>query len=122
MFLIRRKRRETILDIYNVALGAFLFACPWLFAFTREAARLDAWAMGLVIAAMAIAAVVTFAEWEEWVNLALGLWLLASPFLLGFAHTPAMRVDIGVGFVVAYLAALEIWLIHYAPTTSTSTT
>lgn len=28
-------------------------------------------------------------RWQDWVNLALGLWLLASPALLGYAGTPA---------------------------------
>jgi hypothetical protein len=50
--------------------------------------------------------------WTEWINLLLGFWLIASPWVLGFAHTRAMHVSIGVGVVVAFLAALEIWLVY----------
>ncbi len=114
---MRKRRRESVLDIYNLVLGAFLVLSPWLFAYARQSARLDAWGSGLVIVAMSIAAVVMFAEWEEWTNLVLGLWLLGSPFWLGFEHTVAMHISIGIGIVVAYLAALEIWLIHYQPST-----
>jgi len=42
-----------------------------------------------------------------------GAWIVASPWLLGFPHTIAMHVFIGIGIVVMYLAALELWLIHY---------
>ena len=46
----------------------------------------------------------------------MALWLLASPWLLGFEHTPAMRIDIAIGALVAYVTATLLWLIHYMPT------
>lgn len=106
-------RRQTILDIYTLILAAFLFLSPWLFAFTRGFVRMDAWIAGALLIAVSLAAITAFAEWEEWVILALGLWLLASPWILGFTHTTAMHISIGVGCVVTFLAALELWLIHY---------
>ena len=62
---------------------------------------------------LSLAALIAFADWEEWAALAMGLWLLASPWVLGFPHAAAMKIHIGVGLVVAYLAGLELWLIHY---------
>ena len=47
-------------------------------------------------------------------NLLLGIWLIASPWALGFAHTRAMHFSIGVGVTVAFLAALELWLVYDA--------
>jgi hypothetical protein len=35
----------------------------------------------------------------------------ASPWVLGFAHTRAMHFSIGIGSAVAFLAALELFLI-----------
>ena len=35
--------------------------------------------------------------------------------VLGFQHTTAMHVSIAIGLVVAYVAALDLWLIHYGP-------
>jgi hypothetical protein len=41
--------------------------------------------------------------------------MIVSPWLLGFAHTRAMHIGIGVGCVVIYLAGLELLLIHDRP-------
>src|SRR5262249_7672398 len=108
-----KRRRETILDVYTLLLAAFLFVSPWLFAYARDFVRMGAWITGGLLIAVSLAAILIFAEWEEWVILAGGLWLLASPWILGFTHTTAMHISIGVGCVVTFLAALELWLIHY---------
>ncbi len=108
-----KRRREAVLDIYNLAIGAFLFVSPWLLGFTRENARLDTWAVGAAIVVLSLAAIVLFAEWEEWLNLLLACWLIASPWILGFAHTKAMHWAIGIGIVSLYLTLLELWLIHF---------
>jgi SPW repeat len=110
---MRRWRSEAILDVYNLVLGVFLFVSPWLFAYAGSVGRLDAWLTSSVLVLVSIAALVAFAEWEEWISLALGLWMIVSSWLLGFAHTRAMHIGIGVGCVVVYFAGLELWLIHY---------
>ena len=114
----RRRRSEAVLDVYNLVLGAFLFVSPWLFAYAGGIGGVDAWLTGAVLVVVSIAAVVAFAEWEEWISLALGLWMIVSPWLLGFAHTRAMHIGIGVGCVVVYLAGLELLLIHERPSRS----
>ncbi len=110
-----KHRTDAILDVYKLVLGAFLIASPWLFAFAHGAAGTDLWVSGSAITAAAIAALLMFAEWEEWVMLVGGLWLVLSPFALGFQHTTAMHLSIGIGLAVSYLAALELWLRHYGP-------
>jgi len=47
-------------------------------------------------------------------NLLLGQWLVASPWILGFTHTRAMHFSIGLGAVVAFLAVLKLWLVYEA--------
>jgi hypothetical protein len=108
-------RRIAALDCYTGAFGLFLFVSPWLFAYVSEQARVDIWTSGAAIAAISIAAIVAFSDWEEWTNLALGLWLIVSPWALGFAHTRAMHVTILIGVLVSTFAALELWLVHYEP-------
>src|SRR6202046_3602524 len=110
-----RWRRESALDFYSAAFGLFLFVSPWLFAYANKNARLDLWASGAAIAAISIAAIIAFSNWEEWLNLLLGLWLIGSPWVLGFAHTRAMHVSIGLGAMVAFIAALELWLVNFEP-------
>ena len=111
---MKRWRRESVLDLYNLLLATFLFVSPWLFARANGTAAMDLRASGAAIAALSLAAMVAFANWEEWANLLLGIWLIASPWALGFAHTRAMHFSIGVGVTVAFLAALELWLVYDA--------
>lgn len=103
-------RRESVLDFYNLLLAALLFASPWLFKLTNGAARLDFWIGSIAIAAISVGAILAYANWEEWANLALGLWLVASPWVLGFAPARATPFSVAIGAAVAYLALLELWL------------
>jgi hypothetical protein len=105
-------QRESVLDLYNLLLAAVLFVSPWLFRLTNSSGRADLWATGAVIGVVSLAAMIAYRDWEEWVNVLSGLWLIASPWLLGFPHTRAMHLSIGIGALVAFLAALDLWL-HY---------
>jgi hypothetical protein len=54
---------------------------------------------------------VMFFAWEEWLNVALGLWAIAAPWLLGFAHdSTAVRAHIAVGIAVVIIAGIELRL------------
>lgn len=108
-----KPRHDSILDVYSLLLALFVFVSPWLFAYASRSARLDLWASSIVIAVVSIGAIVAFSEWEEWLNLLLGLWLAAAPWALGFAHTRAMHISVGAGLIIAYLAGLDLWLRHY---------
>ena len=92
----------------------FLLISPWLFAMANGTAAADLRASGAAIAILSLAAMLAFANWEEWVNLLLGLWLIVSPWVLGFAHTRGMHFSIVVGAAVTFLAALELWLVYDA--------
>lgn len=108
-------RRESVLDIYNLLLALILFVTPWLLANANEDTKLDLWASGALIAGISLATFVAFSNWEEWLNLLLGIWLVGSPWVLGFTHTRAMHYSIGIGVVVSFMAALQIWLVHDEP-------
>jgi len=109
---MRPWRRESALDLYNLVLAAVLLVCPWLFTLTNTTARIDLWASSLAIILISLAAIAAFAKWEEWANLILGIWLIASPWILGFTHTRAMHFSIGIGLAIAFLAALELFLLY----------
>ena len=109
-------RSEAFFDVVNLALGAFLFLSPWIFGFTSQFAIHTSWMAGAAISIMAILAIANFFESEEWINLAIGLWVAGCPFILGF-HTEmtAMRLHLVVGLAVAAFTAVELWLVHRAP-------
>jgi hypothetical protein len=104
-------RRESALDLYKFGLGAFVFLSPWLFAFVYQPARVDAWASGLAVMVASIAALIVFVDWEEWLALALGLWMMASPWILALPHV-ATKILFAAGLICVYLAGLELWLLH----------
>jgi hypothetical protein len=111
-------RRETIIDFIKLALAAFLILTPWIFGFTSAAvASGNAWISGAVIGLASIAAIVALADWEEWISLAFGLWVVVSPWVLGFHATDisAMRSDVAIGITVALLAAAELLIMHRSP-------
>ncbi|WGR92882.1 MULTISPECIES: SPW repeat protein [unclassified Bradyrhizobium] len=103
-------RSESALDLYNLVASIFLLAAPWLFAHANQTAAIDLRTSGAVIAVLSLAAIVAFSVWEEWVNVFVGLWLIVSPWLLGFTHSRAMHFSIAAGAVVAFMALLELWL------------
>jgi hypothetical protein len=103
---LRRRQSHPWSNSFGVAL---------IFSFPTGAASQNAVVCGIVIAAISIAALAAFTVWEEWLNLIMGVWVLVSPWVLGFAGTTAMHVHIVIGIIVAVLAAIEIWLLYQRP-------
>jgi len=68
-------RSDMAINSVNVALGAILFAAPWLFGFGHEAwASLNARLSGGIVILLALLAVLRTHDWEEWLNVIAGLW------------------------------------------------
>jgi SPW repeat len=115
--MMELKWKESGVDVINLILGAFLLLMPMMFGFASDhVAAPNAWVSGIVIGAVAIAAFTKFAEWEEWINLLLGVWVLVSPWVLSFsAQTTARWAHVGIGLIVAVLAGLRLWFMHQTP-------
>ncbi|MFQ5754470.1 MAG: SPW repeat protein [Acidiferrobacterales bacterium] len=90
-------------DLVTLVLGVWLFLSPFILQYA-DAAGMAAWnayilSIGVVV--FAGAALAKPQVWEEWVNLVLGLWLIISPFVLGFYdQTMAAWNHIIVGLLV----------------------
>lgn len=93
-------------DPVNLVLGLWMLASPW--ALSHQTEMTPTWnavILGILIAAAALVALFRVMAWEEWVNLALGVWLVISPWILGFSGlATAMWNAVIVGAVVAVLA------------------
>jgi hypothetical protein len=114
---IRKRLTAQWKDAVNFVLGLWLIASPWALNFVADPAPTwNAWAVGIVITVAAFAALIAFNKWEEWVEAALGFWLVVSPYLLGFAMQmyPTWNQAV-VGIIVA---ALAIWSAMVAPETT----
>jgi hypothetical protein len=104
-------------DAVNLVLGLWLIVSPGVLGFATEPTPIwNAWVVGVVIAVAALAALIAFNQWEEWVEVALGAWLIISPYLLGFsAQTNATWNQVIVGIIVGGLA---VWSAMVAPETT----
>jgi hypothetical protein len=111
-------------DVGNLLLGVWLMVSPWVLAYTDTPfAVWNAYVLGAIIAVAAAAALVAFHEWEEWVSMVLGLWLIASPWVLGFATVKfAVEVEalysatwnfVFTGALVIGLAGWATWNVHH---------
>lgn len=114
------RRKESILDIYSLLLALFLFATPSLFSYGNGNASIDVWVSSAAVAAVSILTLIAFSNWQEWLNLLLGAWLIISPWVVGFTHTIAMHYSIGIGTAVAFLAAIELVLVYDAPSSAST--
>jgi hypothetical protein len=112
---MQKWRKESILDLYNLLLSLFLFVTPWLFAYRNADARADVWASSAAVAMVSILALMAFSNWQEWLNLLLGAWLILSPWVIGFTHTRAMHYSIVIGTAVTLFAAIELFLVYDTP-------
>jgi SPW repeat-containing protein len=102
--MLQLEKRETIADVINLVLGAWLFLTPWIFGFVpNTAASWNAWLSGVAIGVVALAALLAFAEWEEWINLLLGVWVQC---LHGLSGLPSTRLRPGSTWSPASLSRL----------------
>jgi hypothetical protein len=107
---------RTQTNLLNAMFGALLFVSPWLLGFSGEAAGWNAWISGAALVAVSVTAVRHFSEWEEWIDLALGAWILASPWTLNFpAGSTQVKIHVLAGGVATILSAVELWEEHHAP-------
>lgn len=93
-------------DAVNVVLGAWLVLSPWAIGYQDEAmAMSNAIVIGLALIAASLGAIFVPRAWEEWTEGALGLWMIVSPWVLGFAGGARMTAVV-TGIVIA---ALALW-------------
>jgi SPW repeat len=95
-------------DVVNLILGAWLLVSPWVLRYADQPTPAwNAHIVGIIIIVLAAAAIWAFQKWEEWINALLGLWLIVSPWLLGFS---AMREPLWNQIIVGIIVgALALW-------------
>jgi|HubBroStandDraft_6_1064221.scaffolds.fasta_scaffold713169_2 hypothetical protein len=97
-------------DWTSWALGIWLLLSPWTLWFEKDAtATHNAVAVGLLIILAELIELSVFRDWEEWINVALGAWLIVSPWGLGTSDAAAKVNFIVVGGLVLALALHELW-------------
>jgi hypothetical protein len=100
-------------DRITVLLGVWILISPVVLGFApgQTAVMWNSWFIGVVMlivsAGRAVAEVPKL--WQEAATLVLGLWLVISPWMLGFAaHAPARNTTIVAGLLVV---GITLWTI-----------
>ena len=93
-------------DWVNLVLGLWLVVSPWILAFSHNGAALwNALIVGAIFVVLSLLALSDAKPWEEWSELAVALWLLVSPWVLGYsALSAAMWNAVVVAVIVGVLA------------------
>lgn len=98
-------------DWGNLIVGAWLFVSPFVLQYPSEMpnAVWNAYILGAAIMIFSAFAVYLPRAWEEGINVVLGLWMIASPWALGFASDKNITMNaVIVGILVAILAAWAV--------------
>jgi len=93
-------------DWTNVLLGAWLVVTPLMgIGLIGDVAAINSYLIGSAVVILSFAAIAFPQLWEEYTNIILGLWLIVSPFVLGFANlTGPMLNQIIVGILIGSVA------------------
>ena len=106
-------------DWVMLVFGAWLFFAPfWMGGYSSSGSigACNSYVLGVRVFAFAWAALATTRRWEEWVELALGVWLVIAPFVLRFwgpEHGAAWN-QIVLGVLIGLDA---IWVLASRPST-----
>jgi len=108
---IRLNVHRTWEDWAGMVLGVLIGLSPWLAG--QQDSQVVMWnavIVGALVVALAALELVGVQRWEETGEIACGLWLIASPFVFGYAGAGALRYwHFALGVIVVLLAAVELW-------------
>lgn len=104
-------------DWCGMLLGALIVVSPWFptepihgLDAERSFVILNTFTIGIVVFGLAQLEYVALQRWEEGAELAAGLWLIASPYVLGYSGEGLLGIwHVSLGGLVALLAALQLW-------------
>ncbi|MFA6047902.1 MAG: SPW repeat protein [Parcubacteria group bacterium] len=91
----------------NVLAGVWLIISPYILGFAKTSAATNAIIVGIVVGILALISATSpeSAMWTGWVNIILGVWMIISPFILGFVGGAVVMNSIILGIIVIALSA-----------------
>ncbi len=98
-------------DCLSMALGALIVLTSWMFGDVgSQTVAINTVIVGLLVLVLGASEFVDLHRWEEGLETACGLWLIASPFIFGYADAGTLRYwHFVLGTAVVLLAVLELW-------------
>ena len=102
----------------NLLLAIWLFISPWVYGSYSQANAWNSWIVGALIAIFAISRLASPAGSMMfiWLNLVLGAWTFASPWVYSFtAERPRFVNSLCVGALVFIFAAVALRSTSHTP-------
>ncbi len=97
-------------DYGNIVLAVWVLCSPFVLGFeTHFAAMANTVAVGVLLLATALGAVLVPRIWEDWTETALGAWLAASPLFFAFESQVGIANAVVSGLAVVTLA---LWAVQ----------
>jgi hypothetical protein len=105
------KTHRTWEDGVGLTLGLMIGLSPWFYDEpVVPVVVLNSALTGLAVLVLAQLELARLRRWEEFAQLACGLWLVASPFIFNYAHQDHLRLwHWALGSVVSLLSVFELW-------------
>ena len=112
------KTHRTWEDWLGMLLGVVIVLSPWfpmqgdreIIDAERSFVILNTFTVGLLVFGLAQLEYVALQRWEEVAEIGLGLWLIASPFVLGYSGDDLLRAwHVALGAIIVLLGALQLW-------------
>jgi len=113
LFFQGKKPQDCLIAIFAV----LLFASPWMLGFASDPKPAwSAWIAAVLLAYFAFTSLAESKQWEEWVTLALGAWLVVAPWALGFsADVAAERIHWLIGAMTIAVSLWAEWSFRHPP-------
>ena len=97
-------------DIVSMCLGALIVLTAWMVGDVgSQTVAANATIVGILVLALGASEFLDLRRWEEVLETACGLWLIASPFIFGYADAGMLRYwHFVLGAAIVLLAMLEL--------------
>jgi len=97
-------------DCGSMVLGALIVLTAWMVGDVgSQPVAINATIVGLIVLALGASEFLDLHRWEEGLETACGLWLIASPFIFGYAYAGTLRYwHFVLGAAIVLLAVLEL--------------
>jgi SPW repeat len=107
-------------DWANYFLGLWVFGSPWLLEHSMALGEPGGgsramWNLWLAVTVISTVALNTSAVWGEWANFGLGMWLVASPWVLDFAVFPTILLMWNSAIFGALIFTVAGWALTEEP-------
>jgi hypothetical protein len=103
--------------LFSLALGLWLVIAPFALHYSHTAATLNEILVGLAVAALSFVRLRSPVDsWASWAIAGLGLWLVLSPFIFGYAKTSTYWNELlfGILLIVLMISSLGQTIRHHS--------